>query len=90
MDQTDTDSTPDNLDGDPAEDDESSVAFMVGKMSDLELTKEVDRVEVAPNEMVQFSITVTNYGPDPASSVALEDIIPDGYADIVNISMMVL
>jgi uncharacterized repeat protein (TIGR01451 family) len=86
MDQTDLDSEPANMDGVPAEDDESGASFTVGKTSDLELIKEVNKVQVSANEEVEFSITVINYGPDPAFGIAVEDILPDGYADIVNIS----
>ena len=88
MDQTDVDSEPSNLDrtAGPAEDDESSAVFNVGTTSDLELIKEVDQVEVSPNDEVQFSITITNNGPDPAFGVGVEDLLPDGYGAISNIS----
>ena len=88
MDQTDIDSEPGNLDrtAGPAEDDESTAVFNVGTTSDLELIKEVDQIEVSPNDEVQFSITITNNGPDPAFGVGVEDLLPDGYGTISNIS----
>jgi uncharacterized repeat protein (TIGR01451 family) len=91
MDQSDVDSEPANLNGRPAEDDEGIATFVVGKsvvdnIADLELMKQVDKVQVNPNDIVEFSITVVNYGPDEAYGVTVEDVLPDGYADIVNIS----
>ena len=87
MDQTDTDSTPDNLDGSPSEDDESSATFTVGEGSaDLEIMKDVDKIRVGPNEEVQFAITVLNHGPDAAHGITVEDALPNGYTDIDNIS----
>ena len=58
----------------------------MGTTSDLELIKEVDQIEVSPNDEVQFSITITNNGPDPAFGVGVEDLLPDGYGTISNIS----
>ena len=88
MDQSDIDSEPNNMDrtAGPREDDESTVVFNVGTTSDLELIKEVDQNQVSPNDDVQFSITITNNGPDPAFGVGVEDILPDGYGTISNIS----
>ena len=88
MDQSDVDSEIANLDrtAGPREDDEAIAVFNVGTSSDLELIKEVDQIQVSPNDEVQFSITVTNNGPDPAFGVGVEDILPDGYGTISNIS----
>jgi len=82
MDQTDVDSAPNNDDGDQSEDDESSADFSVGNaMADLELIKDVNRVEVSPNDEVEFSITLINQGPSTAQGVIVEDILPDGFAN---------
>jgi len=82
MDQTDLDSTPDNDDGDQSEDDESRADFSVGNaMADLELIKDVNRLEVSPNDEVEFSITLLNHGPSTAQGVIVEDILPDGFAN---------
>ena len=82
MDQTDVDSAPNNDDGDQSEDDESSADFSVGNsMADLELIKDVNRVEVNPNDEVEFSITLINHGPSTAQGVIVEDILPDGFAN---------
>ena len=87
MDQSDPDSAPNNMDGEPIEDDEASVAFTVGDgIADLELLKDIDKLRVAPNEEVEFSITIINNGPDPAFGITIEDVLPDGYTDITNLS----
>ena len=87
MDQTDVDSTPDNLDGEPIEDDEASVSFTVGEgIADLELLKDIDMLRVAPNDQVEFTITVVNNGPDPAFGVTVEDVLPDGFTDVTNLT----
>ena len=88
MDQSDVDSEIANLDrtAGPREDDESTAVFNVGTASDLELIIEVDQIQVSPNDEVQFSITVTNNGPEQAFGVGVEDVIPDGYGTISNIS----
>ena len=66
MDQSDSDSTPDNLvNSTPSEDDEASVMFTVGEgMADIELLKDIDKLRVGPNEEVEFTITIVNNGPD--------------------------
>ena len=85
--QTDIDSAPDNMDGEPIEDDEASVSFIVGDgIADLELLLDIDKLRVGPNELVEFTITVINHGPDPAFGVTVEDILPDGFTDVTNLT----
>jgi len=87
LDQTDIDSAPNNMDGEPAEDDEASVSFTVGEgVADLELLKDIDKLRVGPNELVEFTITVVNNGPDPAFGVTVEDVLPDGFANVTNLT----
>ena len=47
---------------------------------DLELTKEVDKLEVSEGETVVFSIVVTNHGIGDPSSVIVKDELPAGLA----------
>lgn len=46
--------------------------------ADLELTKEVDTSSPALDGIVEFTITVTNYGPSDATGLIVRDIIPVG------------
>ena len=50
---------------------------------DLVLDKEVDQGdqgEVSPNELLSYTVTVTNDGPSDALDVSFEDMLPDGVA----------
>jgi uncharacterized repeat protein (TIGR01451 family) len=84
-DQFDPDSTPGNDDGDQSEDDEDSAA-LVPQEADLSLVKTVDDATPVIGDVVTFTITVTNDGPDDAVGVAFEDVVPAGYSNISNIS----
>jgi uncharacterized repeat protein (TIGR01451 family) len=77
-DQFDSDSTPNNDDGDQSEDDEDN-STVFPQESDLSLTKTVS--DAAPNvgDSVTFTITVFNSGPDAASNVEVTDVLPGGF-----------
>ncbi|MGY0393213.1 PKD domain-containing protein [Bizionia sp. KMM 8389] len=80
--QFDPDSTPNNDDGDQSEDDEDAVEVQVN-VADLELTKGISATSSAtPNvgDTVTFEITVINNGPNAATGVSVEDLLPDGYS----------
>ena len=73
----DPDSTPDN--NEPAEDDYSSVIVTVSAPSaDLELTKDADNLSPTQGEMVAFTLTLTNQGPDQATDIQVTDALPEG------------
>ncbi|NRB53755.1 MAG: DUF11 domain-containing protein, partial [Saprospiraceae bacterium] len=84
-DQDDVDSTPDNDDGDQSEDDEDN-AEVGPQQIDLELTKTVSDATPNVGDVVTFTIQVDNLGPDAATNVAVEDVVPNGYSNITNIS----
>jgi uncharacterized repeat protein (TIGR01451 family) len=84
-DQNDIDSTPDNDDGDQSEDDEDN-AEVTPQQTDLELVKTVNDNTPNVGDVVTFTITVTNQGPGDATNVAFEDVVPNGYSAISNIS----
>ena len=84
-DQTDEDSTPDNDDGDQSEDDEDSEDVDVEPIIDLSLDKSVSNSNPAIGEVVTYTITVSNAGPNTATGVAVEDVIPNGLTNISNI-----
>lgn len=74
-DQFDSDSTPNNNNG--QEDDQASAA-LTPNVADLSLTKTVDNASPNKNTNVTFTITVSNAGPAGATNVAVADLLPDG------------
>ncbi|MCB9296620.1 MAG: DUF11 domain-containing protein [Lewinellaceae bacterium] len=84
-DQFDTDSTPDNDDGDQSEDDEDN-AVVTPAFADLELIKVVNDNTPNVGDVVTFTITVFNQGPDNATNVSVQDVVPNGYSGVGNIS----
>ena len=84
-DHYDPDSIPGNDDGDQSEDDEDN-ALVVPQVADLSLSKVVSDVTPNVGDTVTFTITVSNAGPDDATGVAVEDVVPAGYSGIGNIS----
>ncbi|WP_422858711.1 PKD domain-containing protein [Flagellimonas sp. S174] len=79
-DQFDSDSSPNNDDGDQSEDDED-VITAAPQQSDLSLTKIVVDNDLTPNvgEEISFEITVTNSGPDDATNVQVVDQLLSGF-----------
>ena len=88
-DQPDSDSTPNNDDGDQSEDDEDfAIVTPTGDagVADLSLTKNVNNTTPNVGDIVTFTITVNNDGPDDATNVGLRDVVPAGYTNIANVS----
>ncbi|MEE9371803.1 MAG: SdrD B-like domain-containing protein [Saprospiraceae bacterium] len=89
-DQDDVDSTPNNDDGDQSEDDEDFAFVMPADMStdkvDLELIKRVNISVPQPGEVVSFRLTVSNASQVNATGVAVQDVLPNGFTNITNIS----
>jgi len=52
--------------------------------ADLVLTKTVDEPEPAPGTDIVFRITLRNDGPDPAMSILVRDLLPDGLEYVSN------
>ncbi len=46
--------------------------------TDLELTKIVDNLTPDPGGTVVFTISLANHGPDPATTITVIDMLPDG------------
>jgi len=84
-DQYDPDSTPDNDDGDQSEDDEDS-ATINAQEADLELEKTVSNSTPLVGEVVTFTLSLENKGPDAATGVSVQDVVPSGYNNITNIN----
>lgn len=80
-DQYDPNSTPNNDTGTQSEDDEDAQT-VVPTATDLSLVKDISVASSAtPNvgDTVIFELTITNAGPDTATNIVLEDIVPSGY-----------
>ncbi|RKN10771.1 DUF11 domain-containing protein [Aquimarina sp. BL5] len=89
-DQLDPDSTPDNDDGNQSEDDEDAASIPIPEVSDLNINKVVSNTTPNVGDVVTFTITVTNDGPNDATGVGVEDIVPAGYSGITNISPAII
>ncbi|WP_299628386.1 hypothetical protein, partial [uncultured Tenacibaculum sp.] len=83
-DQFDPDSDPtsdantdDNGDG-ISDDDEDSIG-VVPEQSDLSIVKVISDSTPNVGDVVTFTVTVTNAGPDPATGVGIRDVVPNGY-----------
>jgi LPXTG-site transpeptidase (sortase) family protein len=74
-DQYDPDSTPDN--DIPAEDDQDSAA-VTAEQADLSLIKIVNDTSPDLGDTVTFTLTLNNSGPDTATNIVVEDVIPAG------------
>ncbi|MDB4807776.1 DUF11 domain-containing protein, partial [bacterium] len=74
-DQVDIDSTPGN--GDPSEDDQSSVTIQAPE-ADLSLTMSVSDNAPTVGQEIEFEIKVSNDGRDAATGVSARDVLPVG------------
>ncbi|MBU7036413.1 MAG: DUF11 domain-containing protein [Theionarchaea archaeon] len=77
--ETDPDSTPNNDDGDQSEDDEDYETITVPSSADLRIEKTISDSNPDVGDTITFTITVYNDGPDTATNVTVEDVIPSGY-----------
>ncbi|MCM2371204.1 SpaA isopeptide-forming pilin-related protein [Aporhodopirellula aestuarii] len=77
-DQPDRDSTPNNGEG---EDDYQSIALTLAR-ANLSLDKVVDIANPNRGDLVTFTVTVSNAGPDTATNIVVQDTIPTGLADV--------
>ena len=82
-DQWDMDSTPNN--NNPSEDDQAQVTALL-QGANLSLTKQINNLTPNVGEIVTFTITINNSGPNTATNVAVKDSIPNGYSNVTNIS----
>ncbi len=80
-DQFDSDSSPGNddaVDGNGNDEDDQAQVTVVTASSDLELRKVIDDARPGVGSNVQFTLEVTNNGPDAASEIVVRDQLPAG------------
>ncbi|MEZ4913957.1 MAG: DUF11 domain-containing protein [Chitinophagales bacterium] len=77
----DNDGTQDITDQDDVDD-----ALVTPLQSDLSLVKTVSASTVNVNDVVTFTITVHNAGPDTATNITVKDVVPLGYTNITSIT----
>ena len=82
-DSEDPDSDVGNDDGDQSEDDEDSFTINSPKVADLSLLKTVNDSNPNVGDELTFTLKLSNAGPDIATNVAVEDILPKGFTYVV-------
>ena len=78
-DQPDPDSTPGN--GSTNEDDRASVTIPA-RVADLSIAKTVDNTTPNVGEVITFTVTLANAGPDTATNIEVSDPIPAGLTNV--------
>jgi len=68
------------------DDDEDFVEVRPIPVSDLSIVKTVNDLNPTTGDIVTFTLTVRNDGPSNVTGVAVEDVIPDGFGNITNIT----
>ncbi len=76
--QTNTASVLHSDQDDPNPDNNSSSASVTPQIADLAVTKTVDNATPSLGDTVIFTITINNLGPDNATSVTVQDLLPAG------------
>ncbi|HEA21183.1 MAG TPA: DUF11 domain-containing protein [Pricia antarctica] len=74
----DSDSAPNNDDGDQSEDDEASVSI-IPQVADLEVNNTISQPTGNPGEALIISVDITNNGPSDATNLCVENSVPDGF-----------
>lgn len=76
----DLDSTPAN--GVSSEDDQGDVSLTPVEVIDLSLTKTISKSPPLVSDNVMFVLTISNAGPNTATSVEVTDLLPSGFTYI--------
>ena len=82
--EADADSTPGNAGSVHEDDDACAKVTTSPQRIDLELTKAVNNASPAIGGTVSFTVTVTNKGPQNATGVAVDDVLPGGFQYVSN------
>ncbi len=79
--EPDSDSTPNNDDGDQSEDDEDNAMVTVilsNEIIDIEVQKDVSELVPKIGDVIIYEVLVVNNGPFDATNVKVQDVTPDG------------
>lgn len=68
--------------GDGLEDDDEASALVVPPRVDLSLSMALDQTAPKVGDRVVFSIGISNQGPDLATNIGIEELLPSGYGFI--------
>ena len=77
-DEYDPNSTPNNYDPNRAIEDDEAVYVTAIQTSDLELTNTIVPTTANPGDVVTVSVELTNNGPNDATNISIENIVPQG------------
>jgi uncharacterized repeat protein (TIGR01451 family) len=67
------------------EDDQSQVTT-IPQVSNLSISKQISNLYPQNGEIVTFTVTVNNAGPNKGTNISVKDMVPNGYSNISNIS----
>ncbi|HRK72771.1 MAG TPA: SdrD B-like domain-containing protein, partial [Rhodothermales bacterium] len=82
--EVDADSTPNNASATHEDDDACAKVTTSPQRIDLELTKTVSNANPTIGGTVSFTLTVVNKGPQNATGVAIDDVLPGGFQYVSN------
>ncbi|MBI5458969.1 carboxypeptidase regulatory-like domain-containing protein [Methanobacterium sp.] len=60
----------------------ATITTTVNRVSDIVLTKTVDKTRPNVGETVTYTVTAHNNGPSDASNIQINDIMPSGFSDV--------
>ncbi|MBQ4805833.1 DUF11 domain-containing protein, partial [Aquimarina sp. MMG015] len=73
-----SDSTTDD-NGDGIADDDEDTAVVIPQSSDLSIVKSIDNTSPNVGDVITFTLTISNAGPDAATGVSVSDLVPSGF-----------
>src|SRR5690606_12798911 len=74
--------------GDGLEDDDEASVLVVPQRVDLSLSKTLDQSNPNSGDRVVFVIGIANRGPDVATHIGIEELLPSGYGFITAVASM--
>jgi uncharacterized repeat protein (TIGR01451 family) len=64
---------------DPNPNNNTASATVTPQQADLGVTKTIDNAAPSPGDVIHYTVTITNHGPNIATNVTLTDKIPSGF-----------